>query len=219
MVAMFLTSEASVLEFSIKDIFVELQTWGTVTMGRYNVNATDFFDRHIEGSFVTFDIKEIRTLDSSHSIINRYNLRDMKSRLFTITRWQGSEYGLLGASGRSMTAVNSGGLPGSIQIKAYIFTEDGTVHHETFKYQVKVGDVLFDVELTNTTKCSSCEDIYFIEMVVGIKGSNGLPENVHLVDDSNTNIEVPGSAVFHLTNLVSKVYYTFLPYIIIICRF
>ncbi len=196
------SSQASVLEYSVKDIFVELASWGTVSVGRYNVNSTDPFNRHIKGSLTTISIKEINLLDSAHKTIHSYNLRDNKKRLFSITRWEGSEYWSLGASGRSMEAENLEGLSGSVTCFAHIFTENGIARHGPAEYLVKTGDSKMDIELKGLTGCSTCHNVAFVEVIVSIKGNNGIPENVHMYGEESTRIEVPGSTILYVNEQV-----------------
>jgi hypothetical protein len=196
-------SEASVLEFSVKDVFMELTAWGSISVGRYNVNATDPFSRHIDGSLTTIDIKEITLLDSSHHIIRTIPLRNLPFRVFSITQWQGSQYWNIGASGRSMEATDLKEVTGTIRYRGYIFTEDGITRHGSTEYLVKAGDARVDIDLEDMMTCAVCHDVAFIELSLGVKGNNGLAENVHMYGvHQSTRIEVPGSTILYVNEQV-----------------
>lgn len=203
----------SVLQFSLGDVYGELQSWGTVVLGRYNGSGL----QDLPWSRVGVSVTQLTLLDSAHTTLASYTPTGSYQE-YNISPWEGAKYATLGASGRRMTSHDLGkssDLQGQIDLFLYVFTEAGKlpgISHD-FHQRVDTGDALLLVNLHNVTHCANC-NLAYVELRIHVKGPSESSAEVTL--DSKDNIQsdvvhIPSSAFIMVSNKVGNfsLYYSY----------
>ncbi len=86
-----LAVKGSVFLYSVDDVFVELDTYGHITIGRTNV--TDWkFQAAKDNSEVFIHIKELRLLDRHSMVVKRLAFSKSQMRHFEVSDYEVNQY-------------------------------------------------------------------------------------------------------------------------------
>ena len=198
-------NDASVMQYSIGDVYVEMQSWGTIVVGRYN--GSNIFCHDLEYSRLKLKPLQISLLDAGHNVISSHDFASERSQEFQIDQWEGAKYDRLGASGRRLSTLSLGDLSGQLHFATYIFTEGGKLETISLDYHqdVSTTDILFEVSISNVTRCPKCHGAEFVELHIQVMGgANDLPQVMmkDLGDIQLDNIHIPSSAFITASNMV-----------------
>lgn len=194
----------SAVQFSVGDVNVDMQAYGTMALTR--LNGTDIRE-DLEYSRIVVKATEISVLNSAGQIASHV-FQKTRSQEFTIDTWEGKQYGGLGATGRRISARSLGDLTGHIDLDLSVFTAKGELQGQ----KVNVEDAVIAVKIYNVTKCTSCSDATLVEMKMQITGKSGLETGISRDRKGNnefTDISIPAGASIIVSNMVSKAFLYF----------
>lgn len=195
----------TVIVFTVFDIFAELESWGRVTLGRFNASGSSNTGWPIpDVSNVrsqTLELTEIRLLDENKKWVKSHRF-DSNIRNFAVSNWHEERYHGLRAHARKIETIRLGEVNGEVNMLVYIITEEGTLNTSTsgLTRDVTRGDVIISLELENVTEgCTDCE---WLEVEVSLWGHcQGHKDGI--TSGFTEMLMTPGEARVWLPNKVS----------------
>ena len=198
-------TSASVMQYSIGDVYVELQTWGTIVIGRFN--GSDVFQHDLEYSRLKIKPLEISLLNAGHNVLASHKFDSSRYQGFSLSSWEGAKYDNLGASGRRLSSVALGDLSGHLNFSTYIFTEGGklTSISEDYHQHVDATNILVELTFDKLTHCQGCGEAAFVDLRLQVSGGLDVQTQVTMTVQNNIQLDVihiPASAFITVSNKV-----------------
>ena len=208
----------TVMVFSVFDVFAELESWGRVTVGRFNATSgpgaggwplPDVTPHNSQ----TIEVTEVRLLNDKGQWVKSHRF-DSSARNFAVSSWETDTYNYTDvpfrAHARRLETVRLGELSGQLNVVLYVATEGGTVHGA----HVTRGDVLLVLELDDVTRgCAACRSV---EVVLSCWG-RGQPSHQAggtqlLMMPHATQIWLPNTVSTPFAHFLKQTYFSVLMY-------